>query len=75
MARADRLRHHRRPERPGVVWHSLRHKFALICVDDRELPIGIMMAIGGWENKNTVDQRYYKSGEDNINAAGKYFED
>ncbi len=57
------------------MWHSLRHKFALICVDDRELPIGIMMDIGGWENKNTVDQRYYKSGEDNIDAAGKYFED
>jgi integrase len=58
-----------------LVWHSLRHRFARICVDDRNLKPGQLMAIGGWENLDTVTQRYYKSGDDNINGAAEHFED
>lgn len=58
-----------------LVWHSLRHRFARICVDDRNLKPGQLMAIGGWENLDTVNQRYYHSGDDNINGAAEHFED
>ncbi|WP_416957839.1 hypothetical protein ACNKF0_09570 [Nocardioides sp. T5] len=49
-------------------WHSLRHRFARICVDIRGLQDGELMALGGWENIATVRNRYYESGDDNANS-------
>lgn len=49
-------------------WHSLRHRFARICVDIRGLQDGELMALGGWENIGTVRNRYYESGDDNANS-------
>lgn len=49
-------------------WHSLRHRFARTCIDVKKMPKGALMAIGGWENPATVDNRYYRSGADNMKA-------
>lgn len=40
-----------------------RHRFARICVDDRNLEPGQLMAIGGWENLDTVNKQYPHSGD------------
>jgi integrase len=63
---------HRR--RAGLPWHSLRHRFARICVDIKRMPEGELMAIGGWENINTVQTRYYRSGKDNMERGLVYFD-
>ncbi|SFC64277.1 hypothetical protein SAMN04487968_10914 [Nocardioides terrae] len=47
-------------------WHSLRHRWARICVDIKKMKEGALMAIGGWENIGTVQTRYYRSGHDNM---------
>ncbi|SEC95992.1 hypothetical protein SAMN04489844_3344 [Nocardioides exalbidus] len=58
-----------RTERHAVfTWHSLRHRFARVCVDIHNMTEGKLMAIGGWENINTVQTRYYRSGDDNMNG-------
>jgi integrase len=49
-------------------WHSLRHRWARICVDIRKLQDGELMALGGWDNIATVRNRYYESGDDNANS-------
>jgi integrase len=55
-----------RPRKQWVhVWHSLRHRFARVCVDVRQFTVGELMAAGGWENQATVENRYYRSGIDN----------
>ncbi|WP_148575017.1 tyrosine-type recombinase/integrase [Nocardioides caldifontis] len=45
-----------------LTWHSLRHRFARIAIDTYHCDSGELMALGGWENKATVDNRYYESG-------------
>jgi integrase len=58
-----------RTERHAIFsWHSLRHRFARICVDVRQLEKGELMSLGGWENIGTVETRYYRSGDDNTNS-------
>lgn len=64
-----------RIERHAVYsWHSLRHRFARICVDIHQMSEGKLMAIGGWENINTVQTRYYRSGDDNMNGGLAHFD-
>lgn len=56
-----------------LTWHSLRHRFARTCIDQRDFTAGELMAIGGWENETVVKNRYYKSGEEHVlSAAAKY---
>jgi hypothetical protein len=57
-----------------LPWHSLGHRFARICVDDMRMPEGELMAVGGWENIATVQNRYYKSGKDNMERGLGYFD-
>lgn len=64
----------RRTERHAVFsWHSLRHRFARTCVDIHQMSEGELMAIGGWENIATVQTRYYRSGEENMNRGLGHF--
>ena len=51
------------------TWHSLRHRFARLCVDHRRLSPGELMAAGGWENLATVENRYYRSGIEHQESA------
>lgn len=46
-----------------LTWHSLRHRFARICVDVKGMREGALMALGGWQNIATVQNRYYRSGD------------
>ncbi len=46
-----------------LPWHSLRHRFARWMIDRFGLDAGELMAVGGWENIATVENRYYKSGQ------------
>lgn len=62
---------HRREAR--LPWHSHRHRFARTCVDIKRLDKGALMAIGGWENIRTVEDRYYRSGEDAMRAGTAAF--
>lgn len=57
-----------------LTWHSLRHRFARTCVDVLKMPEGELMAVGGWQNIATVQNRYYKSGHDNMQRGLDYFE-
>jgi integrase len=57
---------HRHALRP---WHSLRHRFARTCIDVYRLEKGELMAIGGWTHIATVENRYYRTGEENMTAA------
>lgn len=61
------VRRERTERRAVYTWHSLRHRFARICVDVRKMREGELMAIGGWENIGTVQTRYYRSGDENMN--------
>lgn len=45
-----------------LPWHSLRHRFARVAIDVYGTDQGALMAIGGWENPASVENRYYKSG-------------
>lgn len=47
-----------------LVWRSLRHRFARVAIDLYDCRPGELMALGGWENEATVQNRYYKSGEE-----------
>ena len=49
---------------PIFTWHSMRHRFARICVDELEFAPGELMRAGGWESLQTVDCRYYRSGRE-----------
>ena len=57
-----------------LPWHSLRHRFARICVDVKKMREGVLMAIGGWENIATVQNRYYRSGDDAMNEGTAAFD-
>lgn len=57
-----------------LPWHSLRHRFARICVDVKCLREGVLMAIGGWENIATVQNRYYRSGDASMNEGTAAFD-
>lgn len=61
----DERYHLRTTERTMAVkpWHSHRHRFARTMVDAGATP-GELMALGGWENEETVSQRYYRTGEE-----------
>ncbi|NPD06521.1 site-specific integrase [Nocardioides sp. zg-1308] len=57
-----------------LTWHSLRHRFARICVDQKKLSESALMAAGGWTNIATVQNRYYRSGDDANNQATAAFD-
>lgn len=57
-----------------LTWHSLRHRFARICVDDKQLSESALMAAGGWINIATVQNRYYRSGDEANNQATAAFD-
>jgi integrase len=57
----------------NLPWHSLRHRFARLCVDVKKMREGELMAIGGWENISTVQTRYYRSGRENMARGLEYF--
>ncbi|MDM7853647.1 site-specific integrase [Cellulomonas alba] len=50
-------------------WHTLRHRFARDMVDWMELKKGQLMQIGGWDNEETVNSRYYRTGEEHLDSA------
>jgi len=52
-----------------LPWHSLRHRFARWMIDRFGLDAGELMAVGGWENIATVENRYYKSGQEHEESA------
>lgn len=52
-----------------LTWHSLRHRFARIAIDTKGLDEGELMEAGGWENIATVQNRYYRSGQENMRSA------
>lgn len=56
-----------------LTWHALRHRFARICVDDKHASEGELMAVGGWRNIATVQNRYYRCGDDANNRATALF--
>jgi hypothetical protein len=45
-----------------LTWHSLRHRFARVAIDNYRPDPGVLMALGGWENEATVLNRYYRTG-------------
>ena len=45
-----------------LTWHSLRHRFARVAIDTYRADPGVLMALGGWENEATVQNRYYRTG-------------
>jgi integrase len=47
-----------------LPWHSLRHRFARVAIDIYDADAGVLMALGGWESKATVENRYYRSGRE-----------
>lgn len=56
-----------------LTWHSLRHRFARIAIDDLHCTLEQLMGLGGWENRATVENRYYSSGKENLEAGlGKF---
>lgn len=59
-------RSYRRVERERTLallpWHALRHRFARVAIDVYGADAGVLMALGGWENLATVENRYYRSG-------------
>jgi integrase len=57
-----------------LTWHSLRHRFARTCVDVLRMPEGELMAVGGWQNIATVQNRYYRSGRENMQRGLAYFQ-
>jgi integrase len=65
---SKKTRTYRRVDRDRTMallpWHSLRHRFARVAIDVYHADAGELMALGGWESKATVENRYYKSGEE-----------
>ena len=57
-----------------LPWHSLRHRFARLMVDVHDAGKGELMALGGWENISTVEQRYYNTGAEHTNRALDLFD-
>lgn len=51
-----------------LVWHSMRHRFARTCVDVYNLQPGQLTAVGGWEDTNVVNERYYRSGREHLES-------
>lgn len=51
-----------------LTWHSLRHRFARICVDILDMKPAQLMAIGGWEDETVVKRRYYESGTEHVDS-------
>ena len=47
-----------------LPWHSTRHRFARTMIDVHHLDAGQLMAAGGWESIQTVQDRYYRSGKE-----------
>ena len=47
-----------------LPWHSMRHRFARTMIDVHHMNEGQLMAAGGWENIQTVQARYYRSGKE-----------
>lgn len=70
---SEQTRSYARVERKRTMahlsWHSLRHRFARWMIDRFGLPAGELMAVGGWENIATVENRYYKSGQEHEDSA------
>lgn len=56
-----------------LTWHSLRHRYARTCVDNRKLTSGELMAHGGWENETVVRNLYYNSGEEHFQSGSDKF--
>lgn len=52
-----------------LTWHSMRHRYARICIDDFDYTAGELMVAGGWENELTVKNRYYRSSDENRRSA------
>src|SRR3954451_25460953 len=52
-----------------LPWHSLCHRFARWMIDRFGLEAGELMAVGGWENIATVENRYYKGGQEHEERA------
>lgn len=48
----------------SLPWHSMRHRFARTMIDVHHMNEGQLMAAGGWENIQTVQARYYRSGKE-----------
>jgi integrase len=48
-----------------LTWHSLRHRYARVFVDDFGYEASELMAHGGWENELTVKNRYYRTSDEN----------
>lgn len=69
---------YRRVERERTMallpWHSLRHRFARIMIDDKGATPGQLMALGGWEDEQVVKRRYYKTGREHTDAGLALFE-
>jgi len=51
-----------------LPWHSLRHRFARTMIDVHQASKGQLMALGGWENEQTVSNRYYKTGKEHTTS-------
>ncbi|WP_222272349.1 hypothetical protein [Modestobacter marinus] len=70
---SEQTRSYTRVERKRTTaqrpWHTLRHRFARTMIDRYEMKPGELMAVGGWENRATVDNRYYKSGKEHEQSA------
>jgi integrase len=56
-----------------LPWHSLRHRFARTMIDVYHLDAGQLMAAGGWENIQTVQDRYYRSGKEHTDRVLQLF--
>jgi integrase len=52
-----------------LTWHSMRHRYARICIDDFDYDEGELMMAGGWDNELTVKNRYYRSSDENRKSA------
>jgi integrase len=70
-------RSYRRVERERTMaalpWHALRHRFARVAIDLYKADAGVLMALGGWENEATVQNRYYKSGDEHTERGLELF--
>lgn len=56
-----------------LPWHSMRHRFARTMIDVYHLDAGGLMAAGGWENIQTVQDRYYRSGKEHTDRVLELF--
>lgn len=56
-----------------LTWHSLRHRFARTAIDVLGLDPVQLTSVGGWKNVSTVMQRYYRPGQEHLDAALQKF--